>query len=87
MSLQAALNKLAIMFTLADEDRDNALNEQEFCKAFSEITAHLSTEEKSELFFRVDIDSNGFVEFEEFIDFFVLDIDAWGIYFFDFGRV
>ena len=61
-------------FDLADLDRGGALDLDEFIEAFGEVIGKgMSMKELKQLFMKIDADSNGSVEWPEFMNYMLLE--------------
>lgn len=54
-------------FRIIDDDRNNSLSFEEFSKGCDDFGAHLTKEEKRQIFDQVDIDKSGQLSFDEFL--------------------
>ena len=58
----------------ADEDGGGSLDEQEFLKAFKDIIGKgMNEKQRKQLFMKIDADSNGSVEWHEFMNYMLLE--------------
>ena len=61
-------------FDLADIDAGGALELNEFIEAFGEVIGkHMNMKELKQLFMKIDADSNGSVEWPEFMNYMLLE--------------
>lgn len=61
-------------FDIADTDKGGALELEEFIEAFGEIIGkNMNQKQLRQLFMRIDADSNGSVEWHEFMNYMLLE--------------
>lgn len=60
--------QLSDVFMLYDQNQSNSLDKFEFCKLVKSIKKDISNQELDALFFKFDIDGNGVISIEEFLE-------------------
>lgn len=60
-------------FAVADQDRDHRLNFTEFTNLLEGLDAGMSVSELHLGFHEVDADADGFIDFREFVDWWLAD--------------
>ena len=68
MSTWEDLDRLKGVFDKFDEDRNGAIDRQEFEKFLAAIGKQMTSEEIDAGFRLIDVDRSGVIEFEEFVD-------------------
>jgi Ca2+-binding EF-hand superfamily protein len=69
----ASPRELKEEFAVADRDRDHRLNYAEFASLLQGLEAGMSTQELQLGFREIDTDTDGFIDFQEFIDWWTAD--------------
>lgn len=60
-------------FAVADRDRDHRLNYDEFASLLQGLEAGMSDRELHIGFHEIDTDTDGFIDFQEFVDWWTVD--------------